>query len=575
MDCGNGFWTPDLPAGWQSRRSRSHGGIYYHHLLTGKTQWNHPAPQNILPPPFDMSHNKILSGCIICSTGLAAEPKSELAQLVTAMGGRYEGNLTTEVTHLMALATGGQKYDVAVARNLPVVTPEWVRACWDASERLQLGAFGLQPPAPLADAHAEVLDHDAHADVLDHGVKRRRDRDDAAAASASTTAGARFKMNATIACKITQHLDLRSLRAVISCSRKILPDPLVEAAGRELANDERTFYLITPTRARGLPDITKHKFNDDIDINDAFDGALDYSGGGGYIDLHSINAKKRLTFTEATAHIHRTMGDNKFYIHRLREHFFAHHHFRNWSRNRPRASDTVSTSRHEARLTFFHQVLFLMTKMPHWTISPAPTKGVTGATIVKFNKDWWRLLKTDLPVPLGERYLPSVSQFPVRPRTWTATDGSSTTSYLRTQLAIYEHTTVITLNTDNVRFSCLNGLCWFNAQDFGQFGSSFDPASCYMVVATDGPVKQRPYFQVHVDGGKRQFSVHVLAFLMSPDVSVHPSQLQDDATTVRVVPPPLPPPPPLHCRPSPPNSFTFPDSSTTRSGCSSRSKSIT
>ncbi|SPO20864.1 related to DNA topoisomerase II binding protein [Ustilago trichophora] len=77
-----------------------------------------------------------LKGAIISITGLS-EVKSSLTQYARELGARVEGNLTEDVTHLIADRPGSEKYRFALELGMHIVSPEWildVREAWLSGE---------------------------------------------------------------------------------------------------------------------------------------------------------------------------------------------------------------------------------------------------------------------------------------------------------------------------------------------------------------------------------------------------------------------------------------------------------
>lgn len=72
-----------------------------------------------------------LQGVVLCFTGIP--DKHDLIQVAERLGARVCGDLTIEVTHLIALTAGSDKYRAAVQFHMCVVRPEWlylVREAW-------------------------------------------------------------------------------------------------------------------------------------------------------------------------------------------------------------------------------------------------------------------------------------------------------------------------------------------------------------------------------------------------------------------------------------------------------------
>ncbi|KAK0423219.1 hypothetical protein QR680_008031 [Steinernema hermaphroditum] len=77
-------------------------------------------------------YSTTLQGTNICCTGLNSEDRTELMNKIMWMGGRFHGDFTDKVTHLIAeeCDTGNQKYRMAVRGGLPVMKKDWVDEAW-------------------------------------------------------------------------------------------------------------------------------------------------------------------------------------------------------------------------------------------------------------------------------------------------------------------------------------------------------------------------------------------------------------------------------------------------------------
>ena len=86
----------------------------------------------------------------VCTTGLDDDVKKRVAAAVGSLGGRYSGNLTREVTHLVATDWGSAKYKKAVELGLEIVRPDWVYACEKAAgaDGAGGGGVGAEMPSP-------------------------------------------------------------------------------------------------------------------------------------------------------------------------------------------------------------------------------------------------------------------------------------------------------------------------------------------------------------------------------------------------------------------------------------------
>lgn len=92
-----------------------------------------------------------LKGAVISITGLS-EAKAALTQYARELGARVEGNLTEDVTHLIADRPGSQKYRFALDLGMHIVSPDWIHAvrnAWlqgDDVDAHQLEQQHLLPP---------------------------------------------------------------------------------------------------------------------------------------------------------------------------------------------------------------------------------------------------------------------------------------------------------------------------------------------------------------------------------------------------------------------------------------------
>jgi len=87
----------------------------------------------------------ILQDVCICLTGLPASKKTELHNLVEALGGRYRRDLVTQkTTHLIAEKPEGEKYIQAnKCPHIEVVTPKWLELCAKKRQRVSEVDFRL------------------------------------------------------------------------------------------------------------------------------------------------------------------------------------------------------------------------------------------------------------------------------------------------------------------------------------------------------------------------------------------------------------------------------------------------
>ncbi|KAK0423222.1 hypothetical protein QR680_008033 [Steinernema hermaphroditum] len=77
-------------------------------------------------------YSATLQGASICCTGLNSRERAEVLEKVRWMGGRFHGDLTEKVTHLIAKECdmSSEKYRVAVRSKLPVMKKDWIDEAW-------------------------------------------------------------------------------------------------------------------------------------------------------------------------------------------------------------------------------------------------------------------------------------------------------------------------------------------------------------------------------------------------------------------------------------------------------------
>ncbi|XP_068207098.1 DNA topoisomerase 2-binding protein 1 isoform X2 [Palaemon carinicauda] len=85
-----------------------------------------------LPSPL---HNISMHKLIITLTGFEKEEKEQLCTIINRSSGIYSNNFSEAVTHLVAKTVGSKKYIVAIERDIPIMTGEWLRAVWNAVSR--------------------------------------------------------------------------------------------------------------------------------------------------------------------------------------------------------------------------------------------------------------------------------------------------------------------------------------------------------------------------------------------------------------------------------------------------------
>ncbi|KAJ3149642.1 Chitin synthase, class 5 [Geranomyces variabilis] len=90
-----------------------------------------------------------LTGINVSFGAFATPNESEaLVDLVKRMGANYTDELTTDNTHLVCAQPKGPKYEKAVEWNIPVVSPDFLKACLAQGKIQPATAFYVSPAAP-------------------------------------------------------------------------------------------------------------------------------------------------------------------------------------------------------------------------------------------------------------------------------------------------------------------------------------------------------------------------------------------------------------------------------------------
>jgi twin BRCT domain len=89
----------------------------------------------------------VFLGAIVCTTGLSLQRRAATSELVRLHGGSYQGHMDETVTHLVADAPEGAKYEAAVSSSTcAAVGASWLEACVAARKRVP----EVQHPVPTA-----------------------------------------------------------------------------------------------------------------------------------------------------------------------------------------------------------------------------------------------------------------------------------------------------------------------------------------------------------------------------------------------------------------------------------------
>jgi len=79
-------------------------------------------------------------------TSSAVEYRKRLEDQITDNGGEYRGNLTKDITHLIAKESSGQKYNYAAQWSIKTVSMEWLGQCLERGMILEESLYHLALP---------------------------------------------------------------------------------------------------------------------------------------------------------------------------------------------------------------------------------------------------------------------------------------------------------------------------------------------------------------------------------------------------------------------------------------------
>ncbi|KAK3166752.1 hypothetical protein OEA41_009877 [Lepraria neglecta] len=96
-------------------------------------------------------------GLRLCVTGFEdLVYRKQLEDLITDNGGEYRGNLTKDITHLIAKEPFGAKYNYAVQWNIKIVAVEWLEQSLERGMVLEESLYSLTLPASQRGKNAWV-----------------------------------------------------------------------------------------------------------------------------------------------------------------------------------------------------------------------------------------------------------------------------------------------------------------------------------------------------------------------------------------------------------------------------------
>ncbi|KAI1313478.1 hypothetical protein EDD11_002539 [Mortierella claussenii] len=104
------------------------------------------------PQHFSADPAMIFSGVVLTATGLPQYDRDLIANAVEDYGGLFTASLTSDVTHMIAIAPAGEKYDEArrhPERDIKIVLPHWFQQCCNLKRRLPETIYEFPNPAML------------------------------------------------------------------------------------------------------------------------------------------------------------------------------------------------------------------------------------------------------------------------------------------------------------------------------------------------------------------------------------------------------------------------------------------
>ncbi|KAF9911574.1 hypothetical protein EC991_003038 [Linnemannia zychae] len=103
------------------------------------------------PYAFSADPKMIFSGLCMATTGLPDYDRQVICDALDSFGGSFSATINSSVTHLIALAPSGAKYEYVRARpelNIKIVLPHWFQLCCNA-KRLMSVAMYMFPDPPV------------------------------------------------------------------------------------------------------------------------------------------------------------------------------------------------------------------------------------------------------------------------------------------------------------------------------------------------------------------------------------------------------------------------------------------
>lgn len=103
-----------------------------------------------------------LTGMNICFGVFESETAlEECKRLIVEIGGRWTEEVGIETTHLLCHVQGGYNYEAALQQSIPIVRPEWLKACVEHKKLQAAIPYYLHQPSSLSiSSHSEAPGHE-------------------------------------------------------------------------------------------------------------------------------------------------------------------------------------------------------------------------------------------------------------------------------------------------------------------------------------------------------------------------------------------------------------------------------
>lgn len=97
-----------------------------------------------------------LTGMNICFGVFESDTAlEECKRLIVEIGGRWTEEVGMETTHLLCHVQGGYNYEAALQQSIPIVRPEWLKACAEHKKLQAAIPYNLHQPSNSISSHAE------------------------------------------------------------------------------------------------------------------------------------------------------------------------------------------------------------------------------------------------------------------------------------------------------------------------------------------------------------------------------------------------------------------------------------